>query len=152
MCSVIHHACLVNWRRVNRAKNLGGLGIKDLACFNRALRIRWPWFKRTEPTKPWTSMQLKLTVEEQELFRLCTAVTVGDGAKTQFWKDRWLHGRAPMDIAPDCFRLAWRKNISVQQALSGRKWMRGLRRISTTAALHQLVRGTLGQFAAHPTH
>jgi hypothetical protein len=34
-----------------------------------------------------------------------------------------------MDIAPDCFRLAWRKNISVQQALNGRKWMRGLRRI-----------------------
>ena len=32
-----HGSCLVNWRTVNRAKKLGGLGIKDLPCFNRAL-------------------------------------------------------------------------------------------------------------------
>jgi len=33
--------CLVNWRRVCRAKFLGGLGIKDLQKFNRALRLKW---------------------------------------------------------------------------------------------------------------
>ena len=118
-----HGSCLVNWRQVNRAKKLGGLGIKDLACFNRALRLRWPWYKWTEPNRPWTSMPLKLSVEEKELFKLCTAITVGNGAKTQFWKDRWLQGEAPMYIAPDCFRLAWRKNITVQQAFIDRKWM-----------------------------
>jgi len=134
-----HGSCLVNWRRVNRAKKLGGLGIKDLACFNRALRLRWPWYQWTEPTKPWTGMPLKLSLEEQELFRLCTKITVGNGAKTQLWKDRWLQGEAPMHIAPECFRLAWRKNITAQQALHDRRWMRGLRRISTTSALHQFV-------------
>ena len=84
-------------------------------------------------------MPLKLSLEEQELFRLCTKITVGNGAKTQFWKDRWLQGEAPMHIAPECFRLAWRKNITAQQALHDRRWMRGLRRISTTSALHQFV-------------
>ena len=90
-------------------------------------------------------MPLKLLVEEQELFKLCTAITIGNGAKTQFWKDRWLQGEAPMYIAPDCFRLAWRKNITVQQAFIDRKWMRGLRRISI--ALHHFVdlRGRLQQ-------
>lgn len=32
--------CLVNWPRVCRTKRLGGLGIKDLSCLNRALRLR----------------------------------------------------------------------------------------------------------------
>jgi hypothetical protein len=44
--------CPVSWTRVCRAKHLGGLGIKDLACFNRALRLRWPWLKWKDPTKP----------------------------------------------------------------------------------------------------
>jgi hypothetical protein len=37
--------CPVSWARACRAKHLGGLGIKDLARFNRALRLRWPWYK-----------------------------------------------------------------------------------------------------------
>jgi hypothetical protein len=31
--------CMVNWRRILRHKRLGGLGILDLARFNRALRL-----------------------------------------------------------------------------------------------------------------
>jgi mannosylglycoprotein endo-beta-mannosidase len=97
--------CPVNWVRACRAKKLGGLGIKDLSCFNRALRLRWPWLKWVEPTKPWAAMEIKLTEPEQDLFQLCTAISVGNGERTRFWKDRWLNGCAPWDICPGVFQV-----------------------------------------------
>jgi hypothetical protein len=89
------------------------------------------WFKWAEPAQPWIALPLVLTVEEIALFKLCTKITVGNGAKTSVWKDRWLNVKAPQDIAPDCFKLAWRKNQTVVAALPTRRWMRGLRRISS---------------------
>ncbi|CAN6230203.1 unnamed protein product [Urochloa humidicola] len=131
--------CPVNWKRVCRCKALGGLGVKDLACFNRALRLRWPWFKWKEPSKPWAAMNIKLTGDELALFRLCTTVQIGDGNTASFWKDKWLHGQAPKDIAPGCYKLAWRKNQTVALAMANGTWMRGLRRIASEADLRQFV-------------
>jgi hypothetical protein len=73
------------------------------------------------------------------LFKLCTSITVGNGTKTSFWKDRWLQGQAPKDIAPVCFKLAWRKNQIVAVAMADQKWMRGLRRISTAVGIQEFV-------------
>jgi hypothetical protein len=36
--------CMVNWKQVCAPKSLGGLGIKDLRLFSKALRLRWLWF------------------------------------------------------------------------------------------------------------
>jgi hypothetical protein len=33
--------CLVQWAKVQKPKQLGGLGVLDLELFSRALRIRW---------------------------------------------------------------------------------------------------------------
>jgi mannosylglycoprotein endo-beta-mannosidase len=131
--------CPVNWIRACRAKRMGGLGIKELASFNRALRLRWPWFKWTDPTKPWSDMDIRLTEGERELFKLCTTITIGNGERTRFWKDRWLQGQAPKDIAPECFRLTWRKNHSVAAALPTGRWMRGLQRLSSADGMQQFV-------------
>ena len=129
----------MNWRRVQRSKRLGGLGVKDLSAFNRALRLRWAWFKWTDQSRPWTGMPVHLNPIERALFQLCTTITIGNGARTSFWHDQWLDGEAPKDIAPDCFRWAWRKNHSVAAALTARQWMRGLHRMNTEPAARQFV-------------
>ncbi|WVZ92280.1 hypothetical protein U9M48_038358 [Paspalum notatum var. saurae] len=118
--------CLVNWRRVNRSKALGGLGIKDLQRFNRALRIKWLWTKWKDPDRPWAGFKVNCTEAELDLFRACTQL--------------WLQGLAPKQIAPSCFNLAWRKNITVAKALQGNTWMRGFRRMTTDQELRQFVK------------
>jgi hypothetical protein len=42
---------------------------------------------------------------------------------------RWSEAK---DIAPDLFKLAWRKKLTLAQAMAQRKWMRGLQRLTTT--------------------
>jgi hypothetical protein len=37
--------CLVAWKRVCAPTSYGGLGIKDLQAYSRALRLRWEWFR-----------------------------------------------------------------------------------------------------------
>ena len=44
--------CLIAWPKVCRAKELDGLGISDLKSQSIALRVRWPWLKKSEPNKP----------------------------------------------------------------------------------------------------
>jgi hypothetical protein len=84
-------------------------------------------------------MSISISATEIELFRTCTAIQLGDGQNVKFWHDRWISGQAPKDLAPSLFRLAWRKNISVAQALNQGHWMSGLRRISTTEEVSQFV-------------
>jgi hypothetical protein len=82
-------------------------------------------------------MQIQLTDAERDLFKLCTTITVGNGAKTSFWKDRWIKGCAPQDNALECFRLTWRKNKMVAAVLPNGRWMRGLRRLESEVGLRQ---------------
>ena len=130
---------MVNWKRVCRPKRLGGLGILHLGHFNTALRLRWQWHQRQTATKPWAGMQIPSTKIEQDLFRACTTVTIGNGTTTSFWHDKWLQAQAPKDLAPDLYKLAWHKNRTVAKALHNRKWMRGLRRMTTTTEIQQYV-------------
>jgi hypothetical protein len=58
----------MNWKRVQRPKELGGLGILDLNKFNQALRVRWRWFQWKDPNKPWVKMSIILNGIEEELF------------------------------------------------------------------------------------
>jgi hypothetical protein len=60
------------------------LGIADLACFNRTLRLHWRWHKLTDPNKPWFNLQQNLNGTEAALFRACTTVAVGNGHNTSF--------------------------------------------------------------------
>jgi hypothetical protein len=61
------------------------------------------------------------------------------GKRINFWKDRWINGTSPMDIAPSCFRLARRKNHSVKNALARNMWMVGLHRLTTNDQARQFL-------------
>jgi len=123
--------CLVNWKKCKLPKELGGLGILDLQMFSRALRLRWIWFKWKDPKRPWVGSPTPCDNIDRQVFRVSTVVTVDNGAVAKFWHCSWLQGRAPIDIAPTLYKLAWRKQGTVQQELQNNNWTHGLWRMTT---------------------
>jgi hypothetical protein len=77
--------------------------------------------------------------KDLQLFAACTKISIGNGHLAKFWKDRWLNGEAPAELAPLLFRLAKGKSLSVADALSNGCWLRGLSRISSEEELHQFL-------------
>lgn len=131
--------CLVNWRRICAPKSVGGLGIKDIHAFGRALRLRWPWYEWDDVDRPWKGTPVPCEQADLNLFAACTTISVGDGRNTSFWNQRWLQGQAPKEIAPDLFKLARSKRLSVCEALSNGAWMRGLRTINTPMLMDSFI-------------
>jgi hypothetical protein len=52
--------CHVNWQRVCRPLELGGLGIRDLERTGLSLRLRWMWLAKTDDSRAWSSLDLHL--------------------------------------------------------------------------------------------
>jgi hypothetical protein len=76
--------CKVNWKRVCRPKDLGGLGVLDLQRFASALRLRWLWNEWVAPDKPWVGTVLPCNQLDKDLFAAATTITVGDGKLCAF--------------------------------------------------------------------
>jgi hypothetical protein len=88
---------------VCRPTDLGGLGIFNLRLLGWALRARWLWLKKTEPHRPWASLDIQVPDQVQAFFRIAICLEVGNGEDTLFWIDRWLHGQCIADLAPSLF-------------------------------------------------
>ena len=131
--------CLVNWKAVCTPKKYGGLGVKNLCMYGRALRLRWPWYAWDDNERPWKGMALPCDGKDMQLFAACTNITIGDGKKARFWQDKWLNGNAPAAVAPLLFRLTRRKSFTVAEALHNGRWLRGISRISCEEELHQFL-------------
>ena len=71
--------CLVVSDKVASPKTCSGLGIPNLHLLNLALRCRWAWLQRVDPTKAWAEFDLRIPPLSQELFESVTPVTVGNG-------------------------------------------------------------------------
>jgi hypothetical protein len=68
-----------HWLKCARPKALGGLGIKDIEKFNRALRLRWLWHHWDEVDRPWKHL-LKISDQvDRQLFFSSIVVNIGDG-------------------------------------------------------------------------
>ena len=78
--------CLVNWKQVCSPKQYGGMGVKDLALFSKALRLRWLWLNWQDPDRPWHGLPLPINLEDMPLFQACTSIQVGNGKKPCFGK------------------------------------------------------------------
>jgi mannosylglycoprotein endo-beta-mannosidase len=115
--------CKVNWQKVCRPKELGGLGILDLEKFSRALRLRWLWYEWRAPEKPWVGSETPNDASDIDLFNAATRVTIGNGSKASFWSSSWLHGAPPKDLAPLIFKASRRKNRTVRDALHDHNWV-----------------------------
>jgi hypothetical protein len=124
------HCLLIAWPKVCRSRELGGLGISDLKSFRLALRIRWPWLRKSEPHKPWANLPLHITKEMDCLLSMAVISEIRDGANTIFWKDRWLVGKNVQDIAPRLYALVTKGAIgrrTVLEALISDKWVEDIR-------------------------
>jgi mannosylglycoprotein endo-beta-mannosidase len=131
--------CLVRWEKVKRPKNVGELGVLDLERFSRALRLRWLWFEWTESDRPWVGTEVPCSEVDHQLFRASTVVTLGNGTQERFWNSSWLEVMAPRDMAPNLFKLAWRKNRTAAEELTNHHWTRGLWRMSTADEIAEFI-------------
>jgi hypothetical protein len=85
-------------------------------------------------------MDLPCNDVDRLLFNFSTTISLGDGAKARFWHSNWLDGEAPKYLAPNLFRLASRKNRTVQQELRNNNWICSLRgRITTATHIEEFV-------------
>lgn len=129
--------CLVNWKRVCRPKNMGGLGITNLEYFSRSLRLRWLWHDWTADGKPWQGSILPCDETDKQLFRASTIISLGNGGKAKFWHDKWIEGQSLKDLTPSLYQLATRKNRTVVQELQDHRWLRPLRRMNSTTQVRE---------------
>jgi hypothetical protein len=76
--------CLIAWPKVCRSRELGGLGISDLKSLGLALRLRWPWLRKSELNKPWANLPLQTTKEMDYLLSMAVVTEIGDGTNLSF--------------------------------------------------------------------
>lgn len=131
--------CLVRWSMVQRPKELGGLGIKDLEKFGKALRQRWLWHNWNQVDKSWKGLQVPCTKEERNLFAENARIQIGDGKSTLFWHDSWI-GQRPLKLSlPNLFQVARFKNRTVAKEMTNNNWIRSVRNITTTPQIREYV-------------
>jgi hypothetical protein len=113
----------VNWEVVCRPKNLGGLGVLNSEFFARALRLRWSWQERKEPTKIWVGLGNPCNDTDMDLFYPSTTINLGNGKKTPFCSAPWLHGSKLIYIAHLIYQISTRKNWNVKKVLLNNGWI-----------------------------
>lgn len=79
--------CLMNWPRVCRPLDLGGLGMHDIQRTDISLWFRWLWLRITDPSWPWHHLHLPDDASVRDIFRASTTWTMGNGQTCRFWLD-----------------------------------------------------------------
>ncbi|WVZ91735.1 hypothetical protein U9M48_037868 [Paspalum notatum var. saurae] len=126
--SVAGH-CKVAWETVCRPIVFGGLGVSNLHLLGIALRVRWCWLQRTDPTRLWAELPSFVEPKVRDLFRAGTEIIIGDGRTTLFWVDNWLDGLAIDVIAPNLMAaVSPRRRIrTVRDGLLNGAWISDIR-------------------------
>jgi hypothetical protein len=100
--------CLIAWCWVQRPLQLGGLGVKGLNLFGRALRTRWLWLQHTATDSSWASLPFNVDKDMAEFCKASTYWQIGDSSMTLFWSDAWLDGQSIADMAPELVATVFR--------------------------------------------
>ena len=140
---------LARWPIVCKDKSIGGLGVKSLGLFNKALLGKWAWRfanekkalwnqvirrKYREEKGGWTSCEIReaygvgLWKAINKVGQLVTpffGYEVGKGKNVKFWKDKWC-GTSPLSEAfPSLFALATSKEAWVNKIWTAEGERRG---------------------------
>jgi hypothetical protein len=128
---------LVSWSKVCSPVSMGGLGIRNLLMFNRALLGKWLWRYGREREAWWriavdskygsvwggwcslepagsfgVGLWKNIRKGWEKVFSL-SSFQVGDGSRIRFWQDKWC-GEVPlMDAFPGLYEIATMKDASV---------------------------------------
>jgi hypothetical protein len=75
--------------------------VLDLRLLDLALRVRWLWLERVDPTRPWAAFPVGVDKMTSAFFKASISLVLGDGNTFLFWSDPWLDGQSVGDLAPD---------------------------------------------------
>ncbi|RVW69835.1 putative ribonuclease H protein [Vitis vinifera] len=131
---------LVSWKVIYATKKDGGLGICNLAIFNKALLGKWLWRFANENESPWKQIiSSKYDLQDGgwcskgvrdrygvgvwkairngwESFRSHSRFIVGDDTRVKFWKDLWCENQSLEEAFPTLFNLSINKDRWVAEA------------------------------------
>ncbi|RVW26396.1 Transposon TX1 uncharacterized 149 kDa protein [Vitis vinifera] len=102
---------LVCWKVICAAKKDGGLGIRNLAIFNKALLGKWLWRFANENESLWK--QIISSKYDLQDGGWCSK---GDGTRVKFWKDLWCENQSLEEAFPILFNLSVNKEGLVAEA------------------------------------
>jgi hypothetical protein len=135
-------SCLVAWDIVTRPRCLGGLGMPNLRFMGWALQLRWIWFRKTDPSKPWYGLDFNVQKQVRDFFAISVVTIVGNGQNTFFWKDRWLNGETIAELAPAVAAAVAPKvaaSRTVAQCLTNRSWVADIKPVLSINGIHQYL-------------
>lgn len=132
--------CLIAWPKVTRPKS--GISLADIKSLNHALRVRWLWLKKSDPSKPWANLPMQANQCMQALCSMAVATEVGDGTNTLFWTDRWILGKCIEEVCPLIHsmvpkRIANKKTVA--EALSMMSWIRDIHGVASFKVFEEFL-------------
>jgi hypothetical protein len=128
---------LVNWLKVCSPIREGGLGIRNLRCFNRALLGKWLWRYASKPGAYWRKVVeakygserggwssrvragphgmglWKSISKEWHHFSSHIRLIPGDGSKISFWREVWCGSSPLREVFPGLYSLASNKEATI---------------------------------------
>ncbi|EAZ29307.1 hypothetical protein OsJ_13368 [Oryza sativa Japonica Group] len=129
--------CLVAWKDVCTPVENGGLGIRNLELFGKALRLKWPANRLHQKDRPWTLVDFRLSADDEKIFQSASEFCVGNGRDTKFWSDNWLGGGSIAWRWPTLATFIGRTKLTVEQGLLGHRWVRDLQGSLSDIAMMQ---------------
>jgi hypothetical protein len=90
----------VSLEAVQRPLKYGGMGIINLEMFGWALRARWLWLQKTNASRPWAGLPIRVHRNAKALIDVAITSVVGSGEPVKFWSNHWLLGKTVVEHYP----------------------------------------------------